>query len=394
MEIRSVRFSRGGERLATASADSTVRLYAPMGNPSLSPAASAHVAREPRALDLDSPPQEWRQTLVMMCQVYTPPARPNTRRPRVQATPEVQQIEWALDDRRIMAATSDFTVRVFDTLSGTQLHVLHGHTKALFELSAHPRVPDVVASWAHDGTISVWDVSNGRQLAHFSARNTFPGNGRWCDTEPICFLDGGWTSTGDALMTTDVAGQFHIFAFGPAHLNGRAAYDQFFKNDYEPFAANADGFAVSSASSRLMHLLAPPVCDYNLSPYENPYQDLAMQNKLSQGMHACSRIPLLIRQALHLYSCCIILKSRMPQVLKYETGNVAVALRLFWVHFHHLLQLLNGTFTIATAEMGNLQLTMPCCAIQLHKMNFWTVSELVSRGNHQQTLLSSVSFPR
>lgn len=283
VEIRSVRFSRGGERLATASADSTVRLYAPVSSTTLSPAASAQLAREPPSLDLDAPAQVWAQTLVMMCQVYTPPTRPNTRRPRTQAPPEVQQIEWSLDDRRIMAATSDFTVRVFDTHGGTQLHVLHGHTKALYELAAHPRVPDVVASWAHDGTISVWDVSNGRQLAHFSAQNTFPGNGRWCDTEPICFLDGGWTATGDALMTTDVAGQFHTFAFGPAHLNGRAAYDQFYKNDYELITAGPDGFAVSVAAQRPTHLLSPPVCDYNLAPYENPYQDLAKRNALSQG---------------------------------------------------------------------------------------------------------------
>lgn len=284
LEIRTVRFSRGGERMATASADSTVRLYAPVSSLALSPAASAQLAREPRPLDLDSPAQAWSQTLVMTCQVYTPPARPNSRRQRPQSPPEVQQIEWSLDDRRIMVAASDFTVRVYDTHDGTQLHVLHGHTKALYELSAHPRVPDIVASWAHDGTISVWDVSSGRQLAHFSAQNTFPGNGRWCDTEPICFLDGGWTATGDALMTTDIVGQFHVFSFGPTHLNGRAAYDQFFKNDYEPLILGPGGVAMSAAAQRPVHLLRPRVCDYNLTPYESPYQELAARNALSQGM--------------------------------------------------------------------------------------------------------------
>lgn len=286
-DIRSIRFSHSGACVATACADGQVRLFSPARNAEggagcrSSPAAAAAASRCPQAVDLDAGPRPWVSTLTMVCNIQAQ-ARGQQRRRGPPKAPEVQQIVWGLDDLRVMAAASDYTVRVFDARDGKQLQVLGGHSRALYELAAHPWVPGIVATWSHDGTICIHDVETGQKLTGFDIRHTYPGHGLWCSTEPICLLDGCWTPSGDALLTTDVAGQYHVFEFGPADLRSRAHYDQFLRSDYEPLCRDNSGAVVDAASGRPAHLAGDRrVCTSFMVPYEDPYQSLARRNLLS-----------------------------------------------------------------------------------------------------------------
>ncbi|NJR41509.1 MAG: hypothetical protein HC767_01460 [Akkermansiaceae bacterium] len=281
-DIRSVRFSHSGAAVATACADGAVRLFSPAHNTPRGPAAASSL--RPQVVDLDAGPCEWVGTLTMVCEMQTGLSRTQQRRGRAHKVPEVQQVLWSLDDKRVMACVSDMSVRVFDGDDGRQLHVLGGHTKALYELAAHPWVPDVVATWSYDGTICIHDVETGRKLTSFDMRHTYPGKGLWTNSEPLCLLDGCWTPSGDALLTTDVAGQFHVFSFGPADLRSRAAYDQFMRCDYDPLQRDTTGAVYDIASGRPAHISGDRrTCTSFMVPYENPYQSLAARNCLSQG---------------------------------------------------------------------------------------------------------------
>lgn len=305
-DIRSVRFNHSGTAVATACADGAVRLFSPAPDAPRGPAAAS--ALRPDVVDLDAGPCEWVGTLTMVCEIQAGMSRPTQRRGRAPKSPEVQQVLWSLDDKRVMAAClSDMSVRVFDAHDGGQLHVLGGHTKALYELAAHPWAPDVVATWSYDGTICVHDVATGKKLTSFDMRHTYPGKGLWTNSEPLCLLDGCWTPSGDALLTTDVAGQFHIFSFGPTDLRSRAAYDQFMRCDYDALQRDTTGAVFDIASGKPAHTSGDRrTCTAFMVPYEDPYQSLAGRNCLSDSMIllTVARLSLPSTPLLSLHSAC------------------------------------------------------------------------------------------
>lgn len=84
------------------------------------------------------------------------------------------QLEWMNDDAKVVLALSDSSLRVFDTASACQLHSLVGHTKDLYEVACHPFIPDLVASWAHDGLIILWDAASGTRIRRAPACASLP----------------------------------------------------------------------------------------------------------------------------------------------------------------------------------------------------------------------------
>jgi hypothetical protein len=199
---------------------------------------------------------------------------------------EVLQIEWSLDDAMLMAVVSDMTVRVFHVATGVHLHTLAAHTGKVFELSVHPHIPNLLATWARDGAVILWDHSTGSILREFSTSDTYPGRGRWARTEPLAVLEGAWAPDGDSLFVTDAAGQLHVYGLGSATTRSRAHYDQFFCIDYEdltidPLTHTARGMA----SGRPLHLergARAPIA-HDATPYSEEYRRLAMANRLARG---------------------------------------------------------------------------------------------------------------
>ena len=59
---------------------------------------------------------------------------------------------------QVLAAVSDFTVRVWDAGTGAALMSLRGHTKSVHVLEGHPLEPDVAFCASYDGHVSIWDL--------------------------------------------------------------------------------------------------------------------------------------------------------------------------------------------------------------------------------------------
>jgi WD40 repeat protein len=65
----------------------------------------------------------------------------------------------SLDDRKVITAVSDLTLKIWDSSSGQLLSTLHGHEDEIFVLEPHPVSVNILLTAAHDGQIRVWDIA-------------------------------------------------------------------------------------------------------------------------------------------------------------------------------------------------------------------------------------------
>ena len=86
-------------------------------------------------------------------------------------TDEVWSISVSRDGQRVLTASSDKTLRLWDAHTGKQQRVFEGHTGAITEaaLSADGKR---VLSGSADGTVRLWDLTTGEELRQMTGRAT------------------------------------------------------------------------------------------------------------------------------------------------------------------------------------------------------------------------------
>ncbi|KAJ4834190.1 hypothetical protein Tsubulata_018880 [Turnera subulata] len=67
-------------------------------------------------------------------------------------------ISWIKDDTRILTASGDQTVKVWDAEEEKCTAVLNGHTGSVKSLCPHPTNSDVLISGSRDGSFAIWDL--------------------------------------------------------------------------------------------------------------------------------------------------------------------------------------------------------------------------------------------
>ncbi|ETO30070.1 WD-40 repeat protein [Reticulomyxa filosa] len=72
-------------------------------------------------------------------------------------------VRFSTDCRKIVSASHDNTVRIWNVLSGKQLQIFKGHTDFVYTAKFSPN-GRVVVSCSRDRTIRLWDVSTGTEL--------------------------------------------------------------------------------------------------------------------------------------------------------------------------------------------------------------------------------------
>jgi WD40 repeat protein/serine/threonine protein kinase len=78
-------------------------------------------------------------------------------------THEVWSVVFSPDGSRLASASYDRTIKVWDTANGRELLKLKGHTKGLTSVAFRPH-GRLLASASYDGTIKIWDTANGQEL--------------------------------------------------------------------------------------------------------------------------------------------------------------------------------------------------------------------------------------
>ena len=99
------------------------------------------------------------------------------------------------DGTRALSASWDKTVRVWDLKTSRALRTLKGHTDAVHSVAATPYGTCAVSA-SGDGTLRLWDLESGRQLASFECND----RARSCAFSP----------DGRTLVAGDTAGLVYV----------------------------------------------------------------------------------------------------------------------------------------------------------------------------------------
>uniref|UniRef100_A0A7I4AZV3 Denticleless protein homolog n=1 Tax=Physcomitrium patens TaxID=3218 RepID=A0A7I4AZV3_PHYPA len=87
-------------------------------------------------------------------------------------TNAIFDVSWIQDDTRILTASGDQTVRLWDVESHKALGVMRGHSGSVKSLCAHPSNAEIFASGSRDGSIALWDLRtsttiSGTEVTHY-----------------------------------------------------------------------------------------------------------------------------------------------------------------------------------------------------------------------------------
>ena len=146
-----------GDRLATASEDGTVRIWASLVQPDLLPASSTPAP----PLSLDS-----RATVTGSVVSLRLGARPVTL---AGHRDDVLSVEVSPDGSRAVTASVDGDARIWDTRTGETLHVLSGHSGTVNDASFSP-----TGRWVVTGgptTAGLWDATTGERVYFLRGHN-------------------------------------------------------------------------------------------------------------------------------------------------------------------------------------------------------------------------------
>eukprot|EP00884_Botryococcus_braunii_P018016 jgi/Botrbrau1/4899/Bobra.118_1s0013.1 len=265
-EVHLLSVSPDGEQLITGSKDGTVRTW----------------QHEQRRGPGGRPVQTWTAGLTLSCALDEEFVNAIRRRRKAIPSPSVNQVAWNNDGSKILAAITDNTLRVWDSKTGQQLHMLKVHTAPVFVLECHPLTPHLAMSASYDGLTVVWDISKGVDIARFSAKDTRPGDDPWANV--IQLVDGHWTPDGEGLAVSDVAGQFHLYGLGSAELMAYARYDQFFSSDYRPVQNDGNGRVLDEETGTEAHIRSDRdvLVDFLGDPYPQAYQQAFRERRVTR----------------------------------------------------------------------------------------------------------------
>lgn len=144
---------------------------------------------------------------------------------------EIQAMCFNKDSSLLATSSADMTIRMWDPMTGEELHLLQGHEKGngwLSQLNALAFSPasNILASGGGEGKIKIWDPTNGKCLHDISAHKSwikaiaFSPNGKFLASasadESVSLWD---TSTWEKLTVfSGHEGEVECLAFSPSGL--------------------------------------------------------------------------------------------------------------------------------------------------------------------------------
>ncbi|XP_057373055.1 bromodomain and WD repeat-containing protein 3-like [Daphnia carinata] len=278
-------FSPGGMFMATGCADHHVRVYAMFGQegPERILEQEAHSDRvdsiqwantglrfisgskDGTALIWRYEKQEWRTVrLRMTCRLE---GAASATAEELSQKLKVTMVTWSRDDRWLITAVSDFSIKVWDSSSGILRKELRGHEGEAFVLEPHPYDPNVLLSAGHDGRLLIWDMTKGEVMKSFL--NFIEGQGHGA------VFDAKWNPSGSTIAATDSHGHLSIYGIGPSESFKKLPKAIFFHTDYRPLIRDAHHHVLDEQTQLAPHLMPPPfLVDSEGNPYPPHMQRL------------------------------------------------------------------------------------------------------------------------
>uniref|UniRef100_A0A8C6KM99 Pleckstrin homology domain interacting protein n=1 Tax=Nothobranchius furzeri TaxID=105023 RepID=A0A8C6KM99_NOTFU len=275
-------FSAGGMFLSTGSTDHIIRVYYfGSGQPEKISELESHTdkvdsiqfshcsdrfvsgSRDGTARIWQLQPQGWKSILLDM----------QTKLPGINELTDkvtklkVTMVAWDRHDSTVITAANNLTLKVWNSLTGTLVHVLLGHEDEVFVLEPHPFDPRILFSAGHDGNCIVWDLARGAKIRSYF--NMIEGQGHGALFDCKCSPDG------QHFAATDSHGHLLIFGFGSSSKYDRIADQMFFHTDYRPLIRDANNYVLDEQTQQAPHLMPPPfLVDVDGNPHPPRYQRL------------------------------------------------------------------------------------------------------------------------
>ncbi|MEV3986229.1 AAA family ATPase [Nonomuraea sp. NPDC049758] len=162
--VSSVAFSPDGKRLASASADATVRIWDTATGRQIGTPLTGHrgevytVAFSPDGKRLASASGD------KTVRVWDAASGRQIGAPLIGHTSKVFSVAFSPDGTRLASASADATVRIWDAATGRQIGTpLTGHTGEVYTVAFSPDGTRL-ASAGGDKTVRIWDAATGRQI--------------------------------------------------------------------------------------------------------------------------------------------------------------------------------------------------------------------------------------
>ncbi|XP_071444927.1 bromodomain and WD repeat-containing protein 3 isoform X2 [Hetaerina americana] len=188
---------------------------------------------------------------------------------------KVTMVGWDLSDQWVITAVNDHSLKVWNSISGTLVHVLKAHQDEVFVLESHPIDHGVLLSAGHDGQILVWDILKGGPPIT-SYYNSIQGQGHGA------VFDAKWSPDGQSMAATDSHGHLLLFGFGSNERFRKLPKEMFFHTDYRPLVRDSNHWVLDEQTQTAPHLMPPPfLVDIDGNPHPP-----AMQ-RLVPGRHNC-----------------------------------------------------------------------------------------------------------
>ncbi|MFM9960261.1 MAG: WD40 repeat domain-containing serine/threonine protein kinase [Planctomycetaceae bacterium] len=159
-QVMSVAFSPDGKRLASASADRTVKVWDALSGQEMHTLKGHTDTVTSVAFSADG---KWLASASMDQTVTVWDATSGQERLTLTGnTPAVLSIAFSADGKRLASAGADKTVKVWDAMSGQETLTLKGHTRWVTSVAFSPD-GQRLASASFDQTVKVWDATSGQE---------------------------------------------------------------------------------------------------------------------------------------------------------------------------------------------------------------------------------------
>ncbi|KAM8976981.1 bromodomain and WD repeat-containing protein 1 [Pelodytes ibericus] len=249
--IDSILFSNHGERFVTGSKDGTARIWY-----------------------LEE--QEWNSITLDMAKKLDNSSQDSEEDKFMK--PKVLMLSWNMSDSVIVTATSTYNLKVWDSHTGSLLHIMMNHQNDIYVLEPHPFDPRIMLSAGYDGRIFIWDVTKGSKIKHYF--NAIEGQGHGA------ILDCKLSSDGQHVASTDSHGHLLIFGFGSSKAYDRIPDQMFFHTDYRPLCRDASNYVLDEQTQQAPHLMPPPfLVDVDGNPHPPKYQRLVPGRETCADKH-------------------------------------------------------------------------------------------------------------
>jgi len=244
----------------------------------------------------------------------------------------IDNVEWSAHDEYVITAQSrksagasadggqgnDWVqlVKVWDSLSGSLLRKLNGHSQMVQVMRTHPICSSILLTAGYDGKLTVWNVETGEAIAcHYNhVRQQYDAHQTLAVGELCAYHDGCWTADGTQFIIGDSLGQVSFLAVTEnlaAKTFAEEAPEQYFRSDYEPLMWDSWGYTLESHTGLPPHLTpAGALMNFAGHPYdfafksEDPMKELPGPAPLTAAQNRSRTQALLGKQsALEEYIC-------------------------------------------------------------------------------------------